>query len=229
MTESEIARRIYPSVVTYAGNWRKMIEEVGKLRLKEISLFLTTVGVHERKEIYAKLAKTSVKRIPHVHARHDMKEEEFDYFVKKYKTHVFTIHFQFIPYVNTSKHRKIIFVENNFTPKKGSNLHRISSVGGICIDLSHWYQFARHTEHFHQRDKRMAQLFTVGCNHISAVDKDGWSWHKAKTKSEFDYLMNLPRKLFSPYLNLELTNSIQQQLEFRKYIAKILEQAWSTK
>jgi len=56
MNEVQIAQMIYPSVVTCVGDWKKMLEEVRKLRLAEISLFMTMVGFRERKKIYALLA-----------------------------------------------------------------------------------------------------------------------------------------------------------------------------
>ena len=228
MNEVQIAQMIYPSVVTCVGDWKKMLEEVRKLRLAEISLFMTMVGFRERKKIYAALAKTSVVSIPHVHARNDMKEEELDYLVKMYKTEAFTIHFQFMKNFIRSKFKKKIFCENNFSPKRGDNLHDISTVGGVCIDLSHYYQFLAHTPDFHERDKKMASMFTVGCNHISAVNSDDWSSHTAHSKKEFDYLAKLPKKLFSKYLNLELSTSLHEQLEFKKYIARLLAKAWNT-
>ena len=74
MTEAEILKRIYPSVVTFLGNWQKMIKDVSRFKLKEISLFLTCATYLERKKIYQALEDTSVEKIPHVHARHDMRD-----------------------------------------------------------------------------------------------------------------------------------------------------------
>ena len=93
MTEAEISKRIYPSVVTFIGDWRKMVKDVSRLQLREISLFLTGVGFRQRQQIYRELEKIKITSIPHVHARHDMKAEEFDYLVSRYKTKVFTIHY----------------------------------------------------------------------------------------------------------------------------------------
>src|SRR3989344_2213564 len=188
MTENNILKTIYPSVVTYAGNWRKMVGEVKKLRLKEISLFLTGAGVNERKKIYAELAKTSVKRIPHVHARHDMKQEEFSLLVNTDKTRAFTIPYQFIPCFKNSKYRKIIFSENNYRPREISELKMIALIGGICVDLSHFEQFRRHTPKLDEVYQIAQKMYKVGCNHISAVQDNGWSRHYARDKHEFDYL-----------------------------------------
>ncbi|OGY47688.1 MAG: hypothetical protein A2840_00180 [Candidatus Buchananbacteria bacterium RIFCSPHIGHO2_01_FULL_47_11b] len=104
-------RRLYPSVVTYLGNWQQMVKDVGRLKLTDISLFLTGARFSERQQLYGVLEKTAVRNIPHIHARSDMKETELDYLIKRYGTKAFTTHFQYLKYFAKSKHKKIFLLK----------------------------------------------------------------------------------------------------------------------
>jgi len=226
MNGKDILKRIYPSVVTYNGDWRKMMAEVRNLGLKEISLFLTAAGYLERKKIYSALAKTKVKKIYHVHLRHDMRESELDFLVKHYQTKVFTSHYQYLDRFKSSKHIKQIFIETNGPFDWVKNSRSLNKVGGICVDLSHIQHFKNHYPVDYKIAKNLAKEFKVGCNHLSAVLPNGKSWHRVEKLSDLDYVKNIPQFYFSSYINLELVNSITQQLQFKKYLAKILAQAW---
>lgn len=229
MTKKEILDRIYPSVVTFMGDWQKMLADTQKLKLKKISLFLTGATPKERKEIFKKLLETNIQEIPHVHARHDMKEEEYDFLVEHYKTKAFTLHYQYLSNVKNSKHKKKIFVENNCGAHGVKNIKALSQVGGTCIDLSHLAEFKIHRQKEYQVAVDMVENYKVGCNHLSAVKKDGMSWHKVSNISELDYVAEIPKKYFSKYINLELANSIEEQLKFKKYIADKLYKTWTKK
>ncbi|OGY45911.1 MAG: hypothetical protein A3J65_02045 [Candidatus Buchananbacteria bacterium RIFCSPHIGHO2_02_FULL_45_11b] len=228
MTEIEILKRIYPSAVTFAGDWQKQMAEVKNLKLKEISLFLTCANFSERQEIYQALKKTSVKSLPHVHLRHDMKEPELDFLVKNYKTKAFTLHYQCFNLLKNSKHKKKIFIEINDGRQGIKDVNLLKKVGGVCLDLSHLEQFRWHNPKYHKKAILAADKFKIGCNHLSAVRPGGKSRHLAGKISELDYVKNIPRKYFSQYINLELGNSIKQQLKFKKYVAKLLFRAWKS-
>ena len=226
MTEKEILKRIYVSVTTYYSQWEKQIKEIKKLKIKEISLFLTCATITQRRKIYQALEKTSVKKIPHVHIRHDMTEEELDYLVKKFKSKVFTIHYQYINNFKNSKYKKQIFVEVNYHKSQIKNLKNLSKVGGVCIDLAHLREFEiRKSKHF-ETSKQAIKLYKLGCNHLSAVISSCKSWHDAKNFEELKYVENIPKKYFSKYICIELVNSISQQLKYKKQIAKLLVKAW---
>ena len=229
MTENQIAKRIYVSVVTFLGDWRQMIKDVNRFKLEEISLFLTGINYRERQELYKILDQSVVKKIPHVHARHDMKESELDYFVQQYKTKVFTIHFQFLKYFKNSKHKKKFFIETNGNRHRIKDLEVLKQVGGVCVDLSHVKQFEVLNDPEFEVAKRAVDQYRVGCNHLSAVLATGKSKHYATRISQLNYVTTLPRKYFSSYINIELANSISQQLRFKKYLVKILTKQWSKK
>lgn len=231
MTKAQIRSRIYPSIVTFKGDWRQMIKDATRLKLKTMSLFLTGVNARERQKVYQALAVSSIKAFPHVHARNDMKEAELDLLVRRYKTKAFTIHYRYLKYFKNSKHIKKIFVENNNGPDRIYALEPLKKVGGLCIDLSHHAEFKRHEP----KEYRLAvqgveeYRYRVGCNHVSAMHKNGFTWHYAKDKKEFDYLVGIPKQYFSSYINLEVGNPIPEQLKFCDYIATLLVKQWNKK
>jgi len=229
MNQKEILKRIYPSVVTFAGDWQKMIKDVSRLKLKEISLFLTCAGIRERQQIYKALESSTVKQIPHVHLRHDMKEEEINYLASRYKARVFTVHFQHFEHFKKSKYRNQIFIESNDGQARIKNLSRLKQAGGICIDLSHMEQFRRLTPDYYRINDAITKKIKVGCNHLSAVKPNGQSRHYAKNTAELNYVATLPQYFFSDYINIELANSIARQLKFKKYLAKLLAKQWNKK
>ncbi|MFA6410180.1 MAG: hypothetical protein WCW26_01235 [Candidatus Buchananbacteria bacterium] len=207
-----------------------MVKEVGEYKLKEISLFVTAANYTERKKIYQALEKTSVQKIPHVHIRHDMREAEMDYLVSRFQSKVFTAHAQyFLKYFKNSKYRKNIFIENNNGQSTIKNISDLKLAGGCCIDLAHFEQFRFKSKKYYELTKEIAKIYPIGCNHLSAVLPDGQSWHRVKQISDLNYLKNIPQQYFSKYINLELANPIKEQLEFKKYIAKILTKQWNKK
>jgi len=231
MTRQQIRSRIYPSIVTFKGDWRQMIKDATRLKLTAVSLFLTAAEYRERQEIYAALVKSTIKRIPHVHARNDMKEAELDLFVRHYKTKAFTIHYRYLKYFKNSKYLKKIFIENNNGKDRIYKLEPIKKTGGMCIDLSHLAEFKRHKpKEYAIAVKGVEEYrFKVGCNHVSAMHKDGNTWHYAKNVKEFDYLKDIPRRYFSQRIALEVGNPIPEQLKFCDYVTIVLTKQWNKK
>lgn len=226
MTEEEIIKRIYPSIVTYLGDWRQMVKDVGRFKLKEVSLFLTGASFSERQQIYQALKDSEVKRIPHVHLRHDMQERELNFLVSHYHTKIFTAHYQHLKRYKNFGHKKKIFIECNNGQARIKNFNTLKSVGGVCIDLAHLEYFRLLLPHYYEITCQAAKNYRVGCNHLSAVLPNGLSYHRAYKFSDLDYVKNISQKYFSRYICLELINSIEEQLEFKKYIAKLLARSW---
>jgi hypothetical protein len=182
----------------------------------------------ERKEIFQALAKTAVRRIPHVHLRHDMTESEINFLVSRYQTKVFTVHYQhFLKFFTKSEFRRQMFIENNMGPSRIINPATLKKVGGSCIDLSHLAHFSRRLKKHYKMSQKVAGNYPIGCNHLSAVLPNGLSWHRVLKISDLDYLKEIDQKYFSKYICLELANSIKEQLEFGKYIAKMLAKSWN--
>lgn len=231
MTRQQISSRIYPSVVTFLGDWRQMLADVNRFKLQRISLFLTAVGPKERREIYQSLRSSSVRAIPHVHARNDMTETELDFLVKKYKTKVFSIHHRYLKFFKKSKHLKKIFIETNDGPDRILNLKDLKTVGGVCVDLSHLAEFKKFAPVHYKTAVDAVEKFKykVGCNHVSAQLANGHTRHYAQRESQLRYIATIPQQFFSPYICIELANPIAKQLAFKKYMVNLLAKTWSKK
>lgn len=70
----------------------RKITEAENFKLDTIPLFFERLKTKEREKVYARLEKSSIKKIPLVHIREDMSTRELDFFKKKYQTKYFTIH-----------------------------------------------------------------------------------------------------------------------------------------
>jgi len=224
-------RKIFPSVTTVTNSdWKKKVEEVRKLGLKEICLFPTCLDVNAREELYNLLEKTEIEKIPLVHIKGDMKVEELDYLVENYKTEVFNIHSQqeYPMTYDLEKYKNIIYIENTFTPL---DEEEIKNFAGICLDLSHLERKRLLDQHLYKNNIEIIEKYPCGCNHISAIkkfpikDKDRlvYDSHYLEDLSELDYLKRYPVDYFSSIIAIELENTIEEQLKAKDYIIDLLE------
>lgn len=229
-------KKILVGLTTISGDeWKNKIKEIDKLGIKELALFPTCLNAKQRKELYKKLEKTELKRIPHVHIRHDFEPWEFDYLTKRYKTEVFNIH----PYVElielidkNKKYKNKIFVENLFDFKYFWLVEK--NCGGICLDISHWEDYGVKQKKIGYEDftKRIKGK-KIGCNHISGVgDKihyyhyskinkkvGNYSDHWLKDLNGMNYVKKY-KKYLSDIISIELENPFREQLEVKKYLEK---------
>lgn len=231
-------RKILVSVTTLTpGLWEKKIKEIDRLKIKEIALFLTVTNYRERQLIYRQLEKTSLKQIPFVHLRSDMKTSEIEYLITRFKTKAFNVHptaegINFIK--KNKKYSKIIFIENILLDEYF--LQGLKKAGGICLDVSHWedYGFKQKLSSF--RDfKKYLNKYKIGCCHISGmknkafyfyIEETGkkvknYSSHKLADIKELDYIKKY-KKYLRGYIAIELENSLVEQLEIKKYLEKII-------
>jgi len=222
---------IFPTITTISKNWPEKIKEVEKLGLKEVCFFPTCLDEKDRKKAYDLLKKTSVKEIPVVHIRGEMKPAELNYLVENYNTKAFALHTQreYPLLYDFSKYKKKFFIENVFHL---FNEKELDHFGGMCLDLSHLENDRiLHKEKF-ENVKQTLKKYKIGCNHISAIKrvthrnerdhKPHFDSHYFKDLSEFDYLKKYPKNYFSNLIAIELENSIKEQLAVKEYIAKIL-------
>jgi hypothetical protein len=227
-----LKERIFPTITTISKNWPEKIKEVGKLGLEEVCFFPTCLNEKDRKKAYDLLKKTSVKEIPVVHIKEEMKPAELNYLVENYNTEAFTLHTprEYPLLYDYSKYRERLFIENVFHL---FNEKELDYFGGICLDLSHLEnERILHKEMF-KNVKKMLEKYKIGCNHISAVKKTThrnkrdhnphFDSHYFKNLSEFDYLKKYPKNYFSDMIAIELENNIKEQLLAKKHILKILE------
>ena len=224
-------RKILPSITTITKSvWKDKIEEVKKLGLKEVFLFLSSLEKEGRKELYNLLNQSGIERIPFVHLRSDMELWEIECLIKNYKTEVFNIHTQRehpLSY-DYSKYKNVIYVENTILPL---DEEEIRDFAGICLDLSHLEGSRVMRKDVYESDIKLIKKYPIGCNHISAIDESSFSSknpspvydnHFISDLVELNYLKKYPKEYFSSFIAIELENSIEEQLRVKKYIIDLL-------
>lgn len=217
---------------TTHSDWRKKIRDIRKFDLREIALFVTGVGKFEREEIYRKLERSQIEKIPHVHARDDFDELEIDYLVERFGVEFFNIHAMESckHFLSMKKHLDKIYIENSPMMSKENFEFYIEHTAGVCIDFSHWESFKRKFPHKKYGDFiHVLKTHKIGCCHVSgvkiepfAVDHNKkFSVHSIDDLYELDYMKKYVKYL-PRYVSLELENSFEQQLQAKKYLEKII-------
>jgi len=212
-----------PSITT-TKEWKSKIEEIDKLGLEKIALFLTRL--EDRKEIFSLLEKTTLKEIPFSHIRSDMKPEELDYLINRWNCQVFNLHplSEFPLVYDYSKYVDKIYIENVYFSFKKED---IKGFAGVCLDFSHLEDDKKSRRKEFKRRIKIINKFKIGCNHISAVkeepfiDEKGhsiFSCHFLNDFSELNYLKEYEDKYFSDYCAIELENSLEEQIKVIEYI-----------
>ena len=224
--------KFLPTITTTSGSdWKAKIREINDLNIKEIALFPTCLNEEERKTLYSLILQSTIKRIPFVHLREDMKISELDYLIKKYNTQVFNIHSekQFPARADWEKYKNIICIEN--TQANFLDEEEVKRWGGICLDFSHLEDNQILDKEKYENDLRIISKYPIRCNHISTikekfiVDEDGriqYTSHTLHDRSELDYLKKYPIEFFSEFCAMELDNTIADQLAAIDYITSLL-------
>jgi len=221
--------KVLPTITTVGGSdWRGKIEEARKLRLKEVCFFTTALEREDREEAYELLAVSGIEEIPFVHLRTDLEEEELNLLCGKYGTQVFNIHptEQFPLLYDYSSYKDRIFIENTGSFSMEEDLERFA---GFCIDFSHLENERRTSKEEYNERRKLIEKYPVGCNHISAIKKEplpdgSYDDHFLEDLSEVDYLKHYPLHYFSPFIAVELVNSLREQLEVAERVREILRQ-----
>ena len=224
-------RKILISVTTTRGaDWQKMLKDAKKFGLKEIALFPTCLEAKERKEMYALLEKSGIKSIPVLHLRTDMPIEELDFFRKKYKTKIFIIHTQreYPLMCDWAAYKRLIYVENVYNVFDEGELKEFA---GICLDITHLENDRVVALERFKKNFELLKIYPIGANHIAAfpgtrrIDEEGkvrCDSHTYKKLTDFDYLKKYSKRFFSPFLCLELENSLKEHLAAKDYIQNLL-------
>ena len=206
--------------------WQDKLKKNNDLKIQEIALFLEIYEKNQREKIYKALLKSTIKNIPLVHIRHDMKKAELEFLQKKYKTKYFTCHEENFAHHDVEHWKgfyKHIYLEMNFDNFVSKTV-QVEKIGGFCIDLAHFkcglekatkdfeYVFAR---------KEIHKYFK--CNHLNGWDPEkNIDMHTIESLKNFDYLKTLPKFVFGKIIALETFNSITKQLTFKKYLQDLL-------
>jgi len=215
-------------VMRRRDHWKRQIEEVKKLKIKSVAIFPTSLDLSGRQEMYQMLEWAGILSIPLVHVREeDFSLQELDYLKKRFNVKWFNGHeygsknfFQQFP-----RYRSQFLIELNYDNDIQIDIP-IDKIGGFCIDLSHLKSaIARGAiEHKYVLQK-------IGRNLIKANHLNGYSvklkrdMHFINKLSELDYLQDLPTGVFSNVIGLEMENTILEQIKFKKYIIKLLNNA----
>lgn len=201
------------------------------MNIKEVALFPTCLNEEERKTLYSLILQSTIKHIPFVHLKDDMKLSELDYLIKKYNTQVFNTHSAKdypIP-AEWGKYKNIICIEN--TPYTFFDEEEIKKWGGLCVDFSHLEDNQMLDQEKYDSDIKIIEKYPIRCNHISAikqkfsVDEQGrmrYTEHTLNDRSELDYLKKYPLSYFTDFCAIELDNKITDQLAAIDYINTLL-------
>src|SRR3989339_283528 len=132
----DLSRKIVLGITNnFDGSWRNKLAEINKLKIKEAALFLEQVATKkERQEIYAKLEKSTIERIPLIHIRNNMQKDELSFLRQRYKKPHFTIHEDSFKYLDKWRgFHKNFFLELNYDNRLAEYVE-INKIGGFCID-----------------------------------------------------------------------------------------------
>ncbi|MFW5884730.1 MAG: hypothetical protein ACOCUF_00645 [Patescibacteria group bacterium] len=216
---------------TSGSDYKKKLEEIEEMGIKEAAFFLTGLDLKRRKELYGLLERSSLEEAPHIHMRNDMEKWEVDFLEKRFNVQAYNIHDKnsLHPFENCKdkflEYAEKIFIENTETiPEKDE----LKELGGLCIDFSHWQDnFLKGEKDHYQKILNLIKKFPIGCSHISAVQNKlnefgSFAKHSFRNLREFDYMVNFVN--FLPDLvSLELENSFQEQMKVKRYLEKNLE------
>jgi hypothetical protein len=216
---------------SHRRDFAKVVQEIDEYGLKEIAFFPTAVDSVKRQELYKLLEQSKVEKIPFVHLRSDMSEEEIDYLIDRFGTEVFNIHSINSKYPFAERFAKYgdkIYIENQYCYLSDEEIEKYA---GICLDTSHFEDFRKTGSPYYNYFCDLLPKCNCGCGHISSIKSIPWinwrglwfsfSYHHYRNLSEFDYLKR--HQAYLPeILALELENSIEEQLLAKKYIEELL-------
>ena len=225
---------IHPSITSQIKNGAmEKLKEANELGLIEVAFFPTGMTFQQRKNFYKQLKKSSIKKIPCLHLRNDMEEEEITWLIKTYKIKFLNIHSQHSlhPFKSDLSFCKDkIYVENSFTALK---LEEVNQFAGVCLDFDHLENSRRLKPDWYQKNLIVIKKTKIGWGHLGAMKikthpcpitgKPIHDSHHFSSLSEFDYLKKYT-SIFPRILVLELENSLKEQLKAKEYIEKMFEE-----
>ncbi|MFH0840436.1 MAG: hypothetical protein V1865_00405 [bacterium] len=235
---SDQGRKILLGLTSFeTSNWRDKINELVQFNITEISLLPNYLNQTERRELYEMLKQTPVKSIPHVNLAVDAEEWELDYLVQNYGTKIFTSPSTKEGYkmmTSMPKYNSMIYMENgeDYNNNKFFNdtLFDKYQVHGISLDLAHLENERHLSKPSYKQTIMMLEKYPIGCNQVRGINRNSISKlfkkpihdHYLKSLEQLDYLREHPKNYFSPFIIIELSNSLMEQQEIRKYMDEVL-------
>ncbi len=220
---------IVPSITSHSesgSTWRDKLEEFRTLSITKVGLFVTGMEEDDRAECYSKLLQIQEEKkfeIPFVHAVSTMTEEEFWFLHETFGTRKFNLHpVRQYPLEHTLSReiREKIYIENCFADEEIVE-EDLKGFAGVCLDLSHYESLLRGYPEKAAVVLDLAQRFSIGANHLSAVQnlagltkrggKD-YSRHFLSHEATLDYAAALSPALFGEICAVELEDSLADQI-----------------
>lgn len=225
MAKKDFSDKILFGITGWKENhWKSKLKEINKLKLTKVSLFLEQFEENQRKKIYQALLDSEIKEIPLVHIRNDIKKEEITFLVKNFNSLYFTIHEDSFKFLKKWKgFYKKLYLEMN-ADNYISSLVEVRKIGGFCVDLSHFkIETTKLSKEFIYIFEKRKTSHYFDCNHLNGYyPKKNIDLHYINNLKDFDYLKTLPEFLFGDIIALEVYNSISEQIRFKKYLSKLL-------
>jgi hypothetical protein len=200
------------------------IKDADKFGIITAALFLEMVSKRGRKKIYKALIKSRIKYLPLVHIRNGMSKKELEFLEKNYESKCFTIHENSFKYLKkwNGFHKKL-YLEMNYDDKIEKNVD-VEKIGGFCVDLSHFKSAKeRNAKEYDYVMKRKNKKEMFLGNHLNGYsENEKKDIHTINNTKEFNYLLTLPKFVFGKYIALEMFNSVEHQIKYKKYLTKFL-------
>jgi hypothetical protein len=204
--------------------WRDKLNEINNLGLDTVALFLECYHKRQRALIYEALVNSSIKHIPLIHIRNDMDREEIAYLSDKYNKPYLTVHEDSFKIMEKwCGFYKQLYLEFNYDDYISNDV-KVKRIGGFCVDLAHFkVAEEKWSKEFEYTLQRRCKSNLFACNHLSGYSfKQNTDEHYPDSPKYFDYLKTLPDFVFGEVIAIEVFKSIKQQIEYKKYILKIL-------
>ncbi|MFA5927075.1 MAG: hypothetical protein WCT32_02705 [Patescibacteria group bacterium] len=215
-------------------DWKSQIRDIAQLKIRELSLFLTSIKLDERQEYYRALEKVGGISIPFVHARQDMAPDEYHYLIKRFGTKLFNLHSnsEYPLEYDLGELRSIIALENTST-ELGLPENELGSYAGLCLDFAHLESDRLAKSGNYAKTIPLLDRYPILVNHVSAIgtkpeiNQQGmvcYDAHHMDDMEQLNYLQQFPLRYFAPIIAIELTNTIKEQLEIKTYIENLIVQ-----
>jgi len=230
MPKADWEKRILLGITGKGNDWERKLNDLKGLRVETAALFLERFDQGQRKRIYRALLDTTLSALPLVHIKNDMEIEELVFLESKFKSRYFTIHENSFSFLDKwPGFEKKLYLEMNYDNFVSQKV-MVGRIGGFCVDLSHFKaaqtKFTKDFEYVYYKNGKA----NFPCNHLNGYDpKRNSDTHIVKSLKSFDYLRTLPRFLFGSVIGLETDNEIPEQLKFKNYLVKFLENTFNGK
>lgn len=224
--------------LTTIDDWRPKIQEIDKLGLTEIALFLTAIDFREREKLYEALSHTGIESIPCVHLRDDMTRSEIDHLIENYGSSHFNLHPTLLAAKMLEANPDLtdrIYIEN-LNSLKPIFFELANKAAGVCLDISHYEDFGvlqncegydRFLEFLGSRKTGWSHISAISdklSDNVSVADSQPiveYNLHFLSDLHQMDYIKK-HQEILPDVAAIELNNSLEEQLEISDYIRRLL-------